>query len=150
VVFALLVTVPKAPGMFAAIARFLPDLDLLFVFFLFFWLRRRRLLSPNNLFVFGFMVDVVNFFPLGLTALDLLLSFKILAKAQQYLMDGENWIHFARDLSMYLFVCMFLRWFLYSLSINNFYHFSHNIMAFSKNMVYGLLLYPFFRNLKNV
>ncbi|MDR2778418.1 MAG: hypothetical protein LBB13_02855 [Rickettsiales bacterium] len=149
-VFTFATVIVRVPGILTAMAKFLPDFSVIFIFLLFFWLRKESSISSNNLFIMGLIVDTADALPIGLSSASLLLSFKILSKIQQYLIENDSVISFLRNMSMYVFLHMFLQWFLYSIYRNEFYNFGYVIGSVCKDIIYGFLLYPLCKNLKNV
>ncbi|MDR1495292.1 MAG: hypothetical protein LBI29_04665 [Rickettsiales bacterium] len=139
------------PGPLASLARFFPDINLMLIFFVFFWLRgRTALISRNNLFFFGLIIDTVSFLPLGLSSLSLLASFKIMSKLRQYSIESESMLYFLENMALFMFLYMFIQWFTYSFYRNAFHPITYLVVAMFKNLFYSLLVYPLWKKYKNV
>ncbi|MDR2777763.1 MAG: hypothetical protein LBB24_03265 [Rickettsiales bacterium] len=108
------------------------------------------LISKNNLFLFGLIVDTMSFLPLGLSSVSFLVSFKIMSKIRQYSIESESPIYFLSNISLYMFLYLFLQWFTYSIYRNNFYPFMYVVTNMLKNMFYSFLTYPLWKKYKNV
>jgi hypothetical protein len=98
----------------------------------------------------GLIVDTIDSLPIGLSSASLLLSFKIMSKIQQYLMEDDSIFCFLKNLSIYIFLHMFFQWFLYSVYRNEFYNFRYVLISVCKDIFYSFCIYPLCKSLKNV
>ncbi|MDR2777521.1 MAG: hypothetical protein LBB24_01985 [Rickettsiales bacterium] len=149
--FILATVFPKTPGIPSRLAWFLPDINIMLVFFVFFWSKGREMLvSKNNLFFFGLIVDTVGFLPMGLSSVSFLVSFKIMSKVRQYSIESDSMVYFLSNILFYMFLFMFLQWLIYSVSRNDFHPFLYLIIAMFKNTLFSVLTYPLWKKYKNV
>lgn len=123
----------------------LPNLDVVFIFFIFIWFEQNIQFSKYNLFVFGLIIDTFNFLPLGLSSISLLFSYKIIKLLRNYFIVGDHFIYFLRDSSLFISMYLIIQWFIFSFYNNNFFPFGCIVFNIIKNIIFSNLLYLIYK-----
>lgn len=141
--------VSKSQNNLYFIFNLLPNLDIIFMFALFFWCSDRIEFSKYNLFFFGLIIDTFRFLPLGLTSLTLLLVYKLMEISRNYFMVEDRFIYFLRDSAMFVVLFFVIQWFIFSLFKTNFFSFGYVFLSILKNIFFSSLLYLVYKKYFN-
>ncbi len=150
-VFILLLLLNKTQNNLYFVFDLLPNLDTIFMFFIFIWLERKIQFSKYNLFVFGLIIDTFNFLPLGLSSISLLFTYKMIELLRNYFIVDDHFIYFLRDSSLFASIYFITQWFIFSFYENNFFSFKFTFFNIIKNIIFSNLLYLIYKKyLENV
>lgn len=140
VVFIFLSILGKTPNIFYNVFKILPDFDLLFLFILFF-VKGFNHFYYIHLFLFGIILDVFEFSPIGVNSMSLLLTYKAYFVLKQFLFYEDKIFYFLRDSAIFFVLFYFLKWFLISFYNNQFLNIGYVLFMIIKNIAYMSLYY---------
>ncbi|MDR1499347.1 MAG: hypothetical protein LBS34_03615 [Rickettsiales bacterium] len=150
--FIFLVLLNKTSGVgLRRVGLLLPNFDVIVIFYLFVWFKN-KLISQNNLFLFGLIIDTFDFLPLGMTSLVLLLSYEMIKTLKFYSINDDYLMYFLRDNIVFMLSFFILQWFFLSFYKNDFLTFGVVATNIVKNVIYSTLFYLFYKKFfeKNV
>jgi hypothetical protein len=151
-VFLVILLLTHTPNSYLVKLGIWRDLHLIFLFFIF-CCPQKELISTNNLFFLGLLLDTVDFLPFGLSGLVLTNSlgfFRLLIHLQQYSAIDSSIYGFTLKVSIFFCLYFSIQWLFYSIYKNNFYNFSYILGSIGGSICGSLLLYPIYNHHRNV
>lgn len=139
-VFIFLTVFSKVPCWLFWVFRYFSNMNIFFLFIIYFWIED-ELLSANNLLIFGLVIDVLSYTPLGLSSLSLLLAHKITKILNSYMMKDNSLFYFVRDVSMFFALYLLFRWFIFCYCSGVSFPFRFVLIDYGKNLLLSLLFY---------
>lgn len=146
--FLLLNILNKIPSVVFSFTNNFPNFELFSIFYFF-------LFSGNNsesiyfhLFIFGIIIDIFNFIPLGASSLALILDFRIIFSLKKLFAKDNNFIYFLRDIVIFFINFFILQWFILSIYDNKFINITPIILLIIRNLVFFNIIYFIYLKVK--
>ena len=131
----------KSTTVFVGIFKYLPDFDLLFIYYIFFIMNFNHFFYIH-LLLFGFILDTFTFLPVGVSSLTLLITYKLYFIARSFTFNVDNDIFCnLRDLFIFYFIFFISRWFILSIYNTNFLSIFEILKLIFKNVFYSLMFF---------
>ena len=116
-----------------------PNIAAILIFY--FMARDEEYLSYFAIFIFGFLFDIFNNIPLGLTSLVWLFSVKFISFVRMHLYTPDIFTVSLRDFAIFDFLNALLQWILFSLLYKVPYPPLNSVVQFFLNIIFFGLLY---------